>query len=125
MYKQASKLKLRVLTSVGPLSAEQLWDLSLTQISNALRAVRKVLKKTDGDDELSFLDDTNVVDVENQLRFDVLKDVYLTKKGEMENLRNEAEAKAYNQKIDTLIAAKQDKKLEEMSIEDLEKLRKQ
>ena len=123
MYKQASKLKLRFQTNRGVLSAEQLWDLSQTDLSNAVKAVKKILKKTD-DDELSFLEDSKVVDVENQLRFDILKDVYLTKKKEAEELRDAAETKAHNQKILTLIAEKQEGKLKEMSIEELEKLLK-
>jgi hypothetical protein len=123
MYKQASQLKLRFLTNVGQLSVEQLWDLSQVQLSNAIKAVKRVLKKTD-DDELSFLEDTKTVDVENQLRFDILKDVYLSKKKEMEDLRNAADIKAHNQKIDALIAEKQEGQLKEMSIADLEKLRK-
>ena len=123
MYKQASKLKLRFVTSVGVLSTDQLWDLSQTNISNAIKAVKKVLKKND-DDELSFLEDTKVVDIENQLRFDILKDIYLTKKKETEELRNIAETKEHNQKILSLITEKQDNKLKDMSIEDLEKLLK-
>ena len=123
MYKQASKLKLRFQTNGGVLSAEQLWDLSQTDLSNAVKAVKKILKKTD-DDELSFLEDSKIVDVENQLRFDILKDVYLTKKKEAEELRDAAETKAHNQKILTLIAEKQEGKLKEMSIEELEKLLK-
>jgi hypothetical protein len=67
---------------------------------------------------------SSTVDVENQLRFDILKDVYLTNKKENEELRNAADNKAHNQKIDALIAEKQDGQLREMSIEDLEKLRK-
>ena len=123
MFKQASKLKLRFSTTKGLLSAEQLWDLTLTDLSNAIKAVKKVLKKTD-DDELSFLNDATTVDVESQLRFDILKDVYLTKKSENEALRDAAAIKVHNAKIDALIAEKQDKKLSEMSIDDLEKLRK-
>lgn len=123
MYKQASKLKLRIQTSRGLLSAEQLWDLSMTDITNAIRAAKKVLKK-DNDDELSFLEDSNKVDVESQLRFDILKDVYLTKKKETDERRDAAETKAFNQKIDMLIAEKKDTQLKEMSIEDLMKLRK-
>ena len=123
MYKQASQLKLRFLTNVGQLSVEQLWDLSQTQLSNAIKAVKTVLKKND-DDELSFLEDTKKVDVENQLRFDILKDVYLTKKKEADELRNAADIKAHNQKIDSLIAEKEEGKLREMSIKDLKKLRK-
>jgi hypothetical protein len=123
MYKQTSQLKLRFITNVGLLSSEQLWDLTQNQLSNAIKAVKKVLKKND-DDELSFLEDTKEVDVENQLRFDILKDVYLTKKKEADEIRNAADVKANNQKIDSLIAEKQEGKLREMSIEDLEKLRK-
>ena len=123
MFKQASKLKIRFQTNRGLLSTEQLWDLTLTDLSNAVKAVKKVLKKND-DDELSFLEDAKVVDVENQLRFDVLKDVYLTKKKDNEELRNAAEVKAHNQKILTLIAEKQDKELEGKSIEELEAMLK-
>ena len=57
MYKQASRLKLRFQTNVGLLSVEQLWDLTQTQLANAIKAVKKVLKKND-DDELSFLEYT-------------------------------------------------------------------
>lgn len=123
MYKQASKLGLRFQTNRGVLSVEQLWHLTQTDLSNAIKAVKKVLKKND-DDELSFLEDTKVVDVENQLRFDILKDVYLTKKKEAEELRNTAENKAHNQKILALIAEKQEGKLRDMSVEELEKLLK-
>jgi hypothetical protein len=123
MYKQASKLGLRFQTNRGVLSTEQLWQLSQTDLSNAIKAVKKVLKKSD-DDELSFLEDTKVVDVENQLRFDILKDVYLTKKKEAEELRNATENKAHNQKILALIAEKQEGKLRDMSVEELEKLLK-
>ena len=123
MYKQASKLKLRFQTNRGVLSVEQLWDLTQFDLSNAIKAVKKVLIKND-DDELSFLENTKVVDVENQLRFDILKDVYLTKKSEAEAIRNEAETKAHNQKILALIAEKQEGKLRDMSEEELKSLLK-
>lgn len=121
MYKKASQLKLRFSTTVGLLSVEQLWDLNLTQLSNAVKAVKKVLNKTD-DTELSFLDDTQVIDVENQLRFDILKDVYLTKKKENEDRRTALEAKQQKQKILEIIAKKKDESLETKSIEELEAL---
>ncbi|MCK9430034.1 MAG: hypothetical protein M0R17_08530 [Candidatus Omnitrophica bacterium] len=119
MYKQASKLKLRFFTGIGQLSTEQLWELSQTQLSNAIKAVKKVLKKND-DDELSFLEDTKTVDIENQLRFDILKDVYLSKKKEADELRTASDIKAHNQKILMLIADKRDDSLKNMTIEELE-----
>lgn len=123
MYKQASKLKLRWQTTKGSLSVEQLWELSQTDLANAIKAVKKILKKTD-DDDLLFLDGDKTVDVENQLRFDILKDVYLTKKQENEAIRNAAETKAYNQKILQLIEDKKAAKLGEMTIEQLEAMLK-
>lgn len=120
MYKSASKLKLRFQTSVGLVSVEQLWELNLVQLSNAIKAVKKVLKKDD-DDELSFLEDTKKVDVESQLRFDILKDVYLTKKKESDEIREAADIKAHNQKILSLIAEKKDDSLKGMTVEELEK----
>jgi hypothetical protein len=123
MYKQASKLKLRFQTNVGSLSVEQLWDLPQSGLSNAIKAVKKVLKKND-DDELSFLEDTKIVDIENQLRFDILKDIYLSKKEEAEKLRTAAQDKEHNQKILTLIAEKKDDSLKGLSVEELEKLLK-
>ena len=123
MYKQASQLKLRFLTNVGQLSVEQLWDLSQTQLSNAIKAVKKVLKKND-DDELSFLEDTKVVDVENQLRFDILKDVYLTKKKANEDARNALNLKQQRDKILTIIADKKDEDLKNKSVEELEAMLK-
>jgi len=121
MYKKGLQLKLRFLTNVGLVSMEQLFDLSQAQLAGAIKSVKKILKKTD-DDELSFLEDTKVVDVENQLRFDILKDVYLTKKKEAEEARTTAENKAHNQKILALIAEKQDEGLKGKSIEELEAL---
>lgn len=123
-FKEASKLKLRFETSKGSLSAEQLWDLSQTSLATIVKNLKTLLKK-ESDDELSFLDDTvNQVDKVTQLRFDIIKDIYLTKKAEREAIKNEAETKFHNQKILELIKKRQDSKLEEMSEEDLLKMLK-
>lgn len=125
IFKEASRLRLRFPTlSRGTLSCEQLWDLPLTEIATYIRAIKKVLKKSD-DDELSFLDSAGTsVDAVEQLRFDILKDVYLTKQKENEEKRSAKETKEFNAKIDALIAKKQEGELENKSIEELEALRK-
>lgn len=120
-FKKASKQKLRIETSRGLLSVEQLWDLPYTELERSIRAVKKVLKKND-DDDLAFLDDVNSVDPSVQLQYDILKEVYLDKKAEAEARRNKAEKKAHNQKILELIAQKKEEDLKEKSAEELEKL---
>lgn len=121
MYKQASKMGLRFQTSAGPLTVEQLWQLPLSSLTNAIKAAKKVLVK-DNDDDLSFLEDNKTVNAVDQLRFDILKDVYVTKKAEAEALRTAADTKAHNQKILALIAEKKEDSLRNMSAEELEKL---
>ena len=118
-FKIASKMKLRINTPQGVLSVEQLWDLPLTGLIKSIREVKKILKKSD-DDELSFLEESKVIDVENQLRFDVLKEVYLDKKKEADDARNEISKKEHNQKILALIERKKEDKLSSMSVEELE-----
>lgn len=123
LYKQAAILKLRVLTSFGQLTVEQLMDLSLTKLATIIKNLKKDLVGTK-DDELSFLDESVVVDQVKQLTFDILKDIYITKKSENDLVRQQAANKEHNEKIKALIAKKQDQKLEDYSIEDLAKLLK-
>jgi hypothetical protein len=120
-YKLASKKKLRFATNKGVLSVEQLWDLSRAELGRCIKEVKKVLSGTDNDDDLSFLLESSKIDVEQQLRFDILKDIYITKKDEAEALKNKSVTKAHNEKILTLIARKQEAELENLSVEELEK----
>ena len=124
MYKQASRTGLRFTTNRGVLTVEQVWSLSLADLAAVIKAAKKLLKVSDSDDELSFLGETTPVDQENQLKFDILKDIYLTKKKESEEKQTAAEIKAHNKRIDELIARKQEEALEGKSIDELEKMRK-
>lgn len=124
MYKQATQLKLRFLTKKGILSVEQLWDLKFVDLADAVKEAKKVLTGSTGDDELSFLDETKSVNTIDQLKFDILKDVYISKKAENEAKRNALQDKEHNQKIMALIAEKKEDSLRNMSVEELEALLK-
>lgn len=122
MYKQASQLKLRFATKVGQLTSEQLWDLTLQQLSIEIKSAKKQIVKSD-DNELAFLEEGAKIDYVSQLKFDILKDVYLTKQQDANKAFKELEIKRHNNKIDALIAEKKDDNLRNMSIDDLEKMR--
>lgn len=122
MYKQASQLKLRFATKVGQLTSEQLWDLTLQQLSIEIKSAKKQIVKSD-DNELSFLEEGAKIDYVSQLKFDILKDVYLTKQQDANKAFKELEIKRHNNKIDALIAEKKEDNLRNMSIDDLEKMR--
>lgn len=119
IYKIATQMGLRFPTTKGLLSTEQLWSLNQTQMATVVKGCKKALKG-DNDDELAFLDETTKINKEDQLRFDIAKDIYLTKKAEAEEIRTKAERKAFEQKILGLIAEKQEDSLKGKSIEELE-----
>ena len=124
MYKQASRMKLRFQTSKGNLSVEQLWDLSLTDLASAIKSVNSVIKESEKEDELFFLNTEEQPDSIAQTQFNILKDIYVTKSSEIEDRKTEREVKAYNQKIIEIIARKQDQDLENKSLEELQALLK-
>lgn len=123
MYKQAAQLKLRFDTPKGILSAEQLFDLNMTDLSASIKKVNAILKKEKAtDDELAFLEGIDTSETQNDLRFKILKDVYLTKKEARNAAVLDYEKKQRNQRIAELIAKKKDEALESKSIEELEKM---
>ncbi len=126
IYKKASKKKLRFSTNRGVLSVEQLWDLSREEIRHLVIVARNIAKKSSGeinDSELSFLDaPVKTKATDDELRFEILKDIYLTKKSAEEKAQKKAEAKRNNQKLLDIIARKQDEALEKKSIKELENM---
>lgn len=118
IYKQASRLKLRFQTEKGPLSAEQLWDLSIASLDKLAVALEKEYEKSDGK---SFVRKSTEKDKVAKLRFDIVLDVLNTKMEEDEAARNASDVKAHNEKILSLIAKKKEAAFEGLSVEELEK----
>jgi hypothetical protein len=76
MYKQASKLKLRFLTTKGTMSVEQLWDLSLSDLDSLAVSLEEAYKNSKGK---SFLTKKTEKDKTIKLQFDIVLDVLQTK----------------------------------------------
>lgn len=93
-------LKLRFETPKGLLTVEQLFDLSMTDLSTTIKKVNALIKKEQAtDDELSFLEGVDTTETQNSLRFRILKDVYLTKKDARDAAALDFEKKQRNQRI--------------------------
>lgn len=118
IFLEASRIALRVQTTNGPLSVEQLWTLSLPRLASAIKDAKKKLNVGD-EDGLSFLEEKTTVNKVDQLTFDVLKEIYITKKTEQEEAKNRASVKEHNNKIMALIHQKQEASLGDKSIEEL------
>jgi len=121
-YKAASRMQLRVATTHGELNVEQLWGLSLNKIATILKNLKKQLNVSGEDSDLDFLDETKVVDQKTQLAFDILKDIYITRKAEAEEAKTALQRKENNERIMALIAQKEESALGEKSVEELRQM---
>jgi len=121
MYKEASKQKLRIQTSKGPLTIEQLWDLSVTDLDAAAVNLQDQYKESG---KKSFLVAKSKKDKVLKLKFDIVLDVLNTKVEAAATLANVKEIKEHNAKILGLIADKQNEEMAGKSIKELEKMLK-
>jgi len=120
-YKKASELKLRFVTVVGSLTVENLWDLNIKDLDSLAIALQEEYKASGAK---SFIVKSTKKDKIAKLKFDIVLDVLTTKVDAEESLKNDSANKLHNAKIDERIAKKQDAELDDMSVEELEKLRK-
>ena len=118
MYKNAIRSKMRVLTPKGELSIEKLFDLNMTDLKSTIIRIDKEIN--DSGSGLDFLDST--IDSKKQSQFDIVKDIYMTKKQDQENKSNTMENKKHNEEIMRIISQKKQIDLESKSIEELETL---
>ena len=84
-----------------------LWDLSLDDLKIEVKKQYEINKENavDGDPDLEFLGEGKV-DSKEVLKFEILKDIYVTKKTEKENSILEAEKRIKNKRIMEIIAKK-------------------
>ena len=122
MYKKAIRKKLRFNSPKGVLNLEQVWSLKLSDLKVMIQELHTQMNKNKHS-ELDFLEE-EATESDEKLCFDILVDVYKTKQAEANASKEELEKKAYNKRIDEIIAQKQEEHLHSLSIEELERLRK-
>lgn len=126
MFEKASRLQLRFGTHKGNLSVEDLWDLPLTSrnsnstsLDDIAKSLNRQLKEMDTE---SFVVKSPKADAVLQLQFDIVKHVIGVRLAESEKAATVREAKEKKDKILSIIAKKQDEKLESSSLEELQQI---
>lgn len=120
-FKLATQQKLRVQTTKGNLSVEQLWDLPLTDLDTLAVSLQEAYDESKGK---SFLKKRTVKDKGLKLQFDIVLEILQTKAEEQNAAQEALETKQHNQKILQLIAEKQNDELKGKSIKQLEAMLK-
>ena len=116
MYKEALQKKLRFKTNKGMISTEDLFDLSLQNLNTLAIMLDKKISEAP---KKSFIEELPAEENDDELRFNIVKDVINVKlKAHKDNI-NKALIEARNKRIAELIAKKEDEALENKSIEEL------
>ena len=118
MFEIATRNKFR-FPFKGVISTEDLWDLSVESLDNVFKTLNSEMKKTK---EESLLSTKSKDDEVLELKIEIVKNIVTVKQEEKEARERKFLDRERNQKIMSIIAAKQDKQLHNMSVEELQKL---
>lgn len=126
IFKYAVLNSLRVPTSRGNLSAEQLAQLPVEGTNNLRTIAINLATKLEqsAPSTLDFLDTSIEVDVETQAQFDLVKEIIKHKQSVSKAKSEEAANKTHNAKIDAMIAAREQEEMASLSVDELKKLKK-
>ena len=117
MYKKALRTKLRFSTTKGKLTTEDLFDLSLTDLNNLAIALDKKLSETP---RKSFISDLTPDTQEDELRFNIVKDVITLKLVERNAAQNAKVKAAEKAQLLEILHRKKNEALENLSVEEIE-----
>lgn len=116
-FVKASKLKLRFTTSIGVLTTEDLWSLSLSVLNDLAVQLHKAITDSPA---VSFINKAIPgVSPMIQLQFDVVKTVIDIRLEEQDKLKKARTFKEEKQKILALIAEKQNEAMGSKSVDEL------
>jgi hypothetical protein len=117
MYKKALRTKLRFSTTKGKLTTEDLFDLSLTDLNNLAIALDKKLSETP---RKSFISDIAPDTQEDELRFNIVKDIITLKLVERNAAQNAKAKAAEKAQLLEILHRKQNEALESLSVAEIE-----
>lgn len=117
MYKKALKMKLRFATNKGKLATEDLFDLSLTDLNSLAISLDKKLSETP---RKSFISDIAPDTQEDELRFNIVKDVITLKLAERNAAQNAKAKAAEKAQLMEILHRKKNEALENLSVAEIE-----
>jgi hypothetical protein len=118
LYKEALRQQLR-FEYKGLRSTEELWQLTVEQLDSVFQLLNAE-RKTKSEESLLSIKSTEASALD--LKIEIIKDIVTTKLADRELAMQSAKAKEQKQKILEALARKKDSALENLSIEELEKM---
>lgn len=118
IFEYATRNKIR-FSYKGSVSVEDLWDLPVTELDKVFKTLNSQRKQSQ---EESLLNTKSKEDEIVDIQITIVKHIVAVKLAEKEAREKAAENKAKKQKIMAIMAARDEKALENASDEDLQKM---
>jgi len=118
IFEYATRNKVR-FPYKGSVSVEDLWDLSVTELDKVFKTLNSQRRQSQ---EESLLNTKSKEDEIVDIQIDIAKHIVTVKLAEKEAREKAAENKVKKQKIMAIMAARDEKALENASDEDLQKM---
>ena len=119
IFRKAASIELRIQTSRGAVTVEDLFTLPLTGEYSLDALAKLVNKRLKESEEESFVKVVAPVESLDSLRLDILKDIIAQRLEEKELRENAVLKKAKKAKLVRLLAKRQDETLDNLSEEDI------
>lgn len=119
IFEKASRIKLRINSTKGILSVEDLWDLPLEKLNSLAKDVNRKLREQGEED---FLGNTPSRDAKLSLTLDIIKEIIKVRLDEKSEQEKKAEKKAKKEQLMAILARKEAESLEGKSTEEIRKL---
>lgn len=103
----------------GSITVEDLWDLSLQDLDRVFKALNAEAKQTQ-EESLLKIRDKNAEMLDRKI--EIVKHIVAVKQAEIQALKEAADKKAQKQRIMEIIAKKEDDALQNMSLEELQRM---
>lgn len=116
MFEKAVRMKLRVATTKGNLSVEDLWDLSLAELNEIAKGLNRTVKDLGEED---FLKTEDKAEREARFSFDVVLHILNTKKAEAEAAVERKKKSEEKQKLLEALEAKQADEIKGLTEEEI------
>lgn len=121
IFKESTKKGLLYNSPKGNITTEQLWGLKLVELDQVAVSLDEQLEKSE---KKSFIKKKTSTDEVIDLQLKVVVDVIETKQADELSKKTELDKKVHNEKIMTLIQQKQENKLNDLSVEELQAMLK-
>ena len=120
LFKEATKHNWTFQSTKGVLNVQQLWQLTPAQLNDIAMELHSQFKQSKKE---SFLDTTEP-DTLAELQLNLVVDIIKTKQDDKLSVQSAQANKSHNNMIDDLIEKKKNAQLAEMSIKDLQAMKK-